>query len=1349
MLLRNIYLTLILWHTAIAITYQDQTLTLDGATAATKTLTENDLLVLKNSHLTIQNYTNIDFVAGIDLSGSSTLTVYPPVTPSPGATVNHRFHVGGKVTLTEGSTFIYNARDFGSANSIPDGTDSVIPDNWDFDIDAGADGIFVDATSKISIAPPELSGFDDSWPRTRASFHVGGHYEAPYNSFMHIEGTLEVVYPHYYPHSRQYLPAVDLGPDKIVPDGLWKKQNLLSGKLDFSTVVQVYADIFEGTDNATIIALDGFHGYAPISTCTINTRYHYESFQDPDVDPGTSNSCNTRINNIILAEGSGTITLPNLLIQNPPPCGTYLFQILYDDTDSFNVSNVGLDRFEILNQDSGKKTKLNVPNIDGGREYIFVSRPAPNLETVKKIPHRYPVTYQKQITVVGYDPLPPPVVTTLTIPGPEETDIYVVSQSPYTNEYGVPAYSDTYYIAWIQPKEDTQTIDLGNGITEYVVRSYDPIPGDTPKPWGVSFGTLTHSIVYSPPPVTTTTITQPNYLEEDIISFFITTDVNGVIITGTTTITSTAPLKPSSEADYTTTIDKGNGDFETDLVSHITTQDSDGKPTTITTTIPLHGPAPPAVTKTVDLGNEVTEYLVISYWTTTNEFGGLITTNSTATYSPPPVTVTATTASDYIESDWISFFITTDEKGDIVTSSTLFNATRDYNLPEAPHTSFGPAPPAVTKTVDLGNEVTEYLVISYWTTTNEFGGLITTNSTATYSPPPVTVTATTASDYIESDWISFFITTDEKGDIVTSSTLFNATRDYNLPEAPHTSFGPAPPAVTKTVDLGNEVTEYLVISYWTTTNEFGGLITTNSTATYSPPPVTVTATTASDYIESDWISFFITTDEKGDIVTSSTLFNATRDYNLPEAPHTSFGPAPPAVTKTVDLGNEVTEYLVISYWTTTNEFGGLITTNSTATYSPPPVTVTATTASDYIESDWISFFITTDEKGDIVTSSTLFNATRDYIDAQAPYTSSSSYSKSKVEESDYTTTIDKGNGDFETDLVSHITTKDSDGKPTTITTTIPLKPSDAGEADYTTTIDKGNGDFETDLVSHITTKDSDGKPTTITTTIPLKPSDAGEADYTTTIDKGNGDFETDLVSHITTKDSNGNPTTIVTTIPLKPSDAGEADYTTTIDKGNGDFETDLVSHITTKDSNGNPTTIVTTIPLKPSDAGEADYTTTIDKGNGDFETDLVSHITTKDSNGNPTTIVTTIPLKPSDAGEADYTTTIDKGNGDFETDLVSHITTKDSDGKPTTIITTVTLTEEPDYTSVFVSDGHTITAVVSHVTTTNDIGQTVTTTVTVMSYDQVGEGVFTSAPAYSQPPVTTTTVSANTATATV
>ncbi|XDT19096.1 Hypothetical protein J6896_00963 [Nakaseomyces glabratus] len=560
--------------------------------------------------------------------------------------------------------------------------------------------------------------------------------------------------------------------------------------------------------------------------------------------------------------------------------------------------------------------------------------------------------------------------------------------------------------------------------------------------------------------------------------------------------------------------------------------------------------------------------------------------------------------------------------------------------------------------------MTNYEVVSYWTTTNEFGGLITTSSTSTYSAPPLTVTATTASDYIESDWISFFITTNDKGDIITDSTLFNATRDYNLPEAPHTSFGPAPPVETHTVVLENNMTNYEVVSYWTTTNEFGGLITTSSTSTYSAPPLTVTATTASDYIESDWISFFITTNDKGDIITDSTLFNATRDYNLPEAPHTSFGPAPPVETHTVVLENNMTNYEVVSYWTTTNEFGGLITTSSTSTYSAPPLTVTATTASDYIESDWISFFITTNDKGDIITDSTLFNATRDYIDAQAPFTSSSSYLKSEVEESDYTTTIDNGNGDFETDLVSHITTKDSDGKPTTITTTIPLKPSDAGEADYTTTI-TSDGHTITEVVSHITTTDSDGNTVTYTTTM-ASFDQVGDGVYTSA-----------------------------------PPYSQPPVVTTTVTEDDGSSKTVVISY-------------------SPSE-GEDGVTRT------------------------GTTTISTITA----SGEADYTTTIDKGNGDFETDLVSHITTKDSDGKPTTIITTVTLTEEPDYTSVFVSDGHTITAVVSHVTTTNDIGQTVTTTVTVMSYDQVGEGVFTSAPAYSQPPVTTTTVSANTATATV
>ncbi|MFC7052609.1 hypothetical protein ACFQI3_07905, partial [Hansschlegelia quercus] len=77
-----------------------------------------------------------------------------------------------------------------------------------------------------------------------------------------------------------------------------------------------------------------------------------------------------------------------------------------------------------------------------------------------------------------------------------------------------------------------------------------------------------------------------------------------------------------------------------------------------------------------------------------------------------------------------------------------------------------------------------------------------------------------------------------------------------------------------------------------------------------------------------------------------------------------------------------------------------------------------------------------------------------------------------------------------------------------------------------TVVTKSNGSVETDIVSHITTTDSNGKPTTMVTTYPSPP--ASGSDYTTVVSNSNGSVETDIVSHITTTDSNGKPTTMVT-----------------------------------------------------------------------------------------------------------------------------------------------------------------------------------------------------------------------------
>ncbi|KAH7599947.1 hypothetical protein J7294_02962 [Nakaseomyces glabratus] len=769
-----------------------------------------------------------------------------------------------------------------------------------------------------------------------------------------------------------------------------------------------------------------------------------------------------------------------------------------------------------------------------------------------------------------------------------------------TRDYKLPEAPHTSFGP--APPVETHTVVLENNMTNYEVVSF----WTTTNEFGGLITTSSTS-TYSAPPLTVTATTASDYVESDWISFFITVDEKGDIVTSSTLFNATRDYK-LPEAPHTSfgpappvethTVVLENNMTNYEVVSYWTTTNEFGglittsststysaPPLTVTATTEIvtsstlfnatrdyklpeaphtsFGPAPPVETHTVVLENNMTNYEVVSFWTTTNEFGGVITTSSTRTYSAPPLTVTATTGEDYVESDWISFFITVDEKGEIVTSSTLFNATRDYKLPEAPHTSFGPAPPVETHTVVLENNMTNYEVVSFWTTTNEFGGVITTSSTRTYSAPPLTVTATTGEDYVESDWISFFITVDEKGEIVTSSTLFNATRDYKLPEAPHTSFGPAPPVETHTVVLENNMTNYEVVSFWTTTNEFGGVITTSSTRTYSAPPLTVTATTGEDYVESDWISFFITVDEKGEIVTSSTLFNATRDYKLPEAPHTSFGPAPPVETHTVVLENNMTNYEVVSFWTTTNEFGGVITTSSTRTYSAPPLTVTATTGEDYVESDWISFFITVDEKGEIVTSSTLFNATRDYIDADAPHTS---FGPAPPVET-HTVVLENNMTNYE--VVSFWTTTNEFGGviTTSSTRTYSAPP-------LTVTATTGEDYVESDWISFFITVDEKGEIVTSSTlfnaTRDYIDAEAQHPTFgtpplpvTSTIEVTEGVTEYVVVSYYTTTNEYGGVITTSTTTTHSPPTVSTIAIET-----DGSHGTEYISYFITTDSDG-------------------------------------------------------------------------------------------------------------------------------------------------------------------------------------
>ena len=244
---------------------------------------------------------------------------------------------------------------------------------------------------------------------------------------------------------------------------------------------------------------------------------------------------------------------------------------------------------------------------------------------------------------------------------------------------------------------------------------------------------------------------------------------------------------------------------------------------------------------------------------------------------------------------------------------------------------------------------------------------------------------------------------------------------------------------------------------------------------------------------------------------------------------------------------------------------------------------------------------------------------------------------------------------------------------------------------FTTTVSKDRL-VEVDIITYYIASDDTGQHVA-TKTITVK---VEEPDYTTTY-TSDGHTITEVVSHITTTDSDRKTVTITTTMAsfaqvdegvfTSPEPYSQPPVvTSTVTEDDGSSKTVVISYFPSEGEDGVTRTGTTTVStITPA---EVDYTTTIDKGNGEFETDLVSHITTKDSNGNPTTIITTIPLKPSDGGEADYT-------------------------------------------SVFVSDGHTITKIVTHVTTSDSLGHTIVLSSTYLTYDRVDDGAVFYSPSVS------------------
>lgn len=166
------------WTNAVAKTYENQEVVLDSTSSGSPTFEDDELMVLNNAKVTLKNYSSIKLPAGISLTGGSTLTI---ITPG-GQSVRNELLINGKVKIDSGSSFVYD----GSKLTYASGPDAVT--NYNFDINTGADGVYVSSDSSMIITLPAL--LKGVATTNTARIHIGGTYQAPNNSPIQILGKL-------------------------------------------------------------------------------------------------------------------------------------------------------------------------------------------------------------------------------------------------------------------------------------------------------------------------------------------------------------------------------------------------------------------------------------------------------------------------------------------------------------------------------------------------------------------------------------------------------------------------------------------------------------------------------------------------------------------------------------------------------------------------------------------------------------------------------------------------------------------------------------------------------------------------------------------------------------------------------------------------------------------------------------------------------------------------------------------------------------------------------------------------------------------------------------------------------
>ncbi|KAL3231212.1 hypothetical protein RNJ44_00851 [Nakaseomyces bracarensis] len=757
------------------------------------------------------------------------------------------------------------------------------------------------------------------------------------------------------------------------------------------------------------------------------------------------------------------------------------------------------------------------------------------------------------------------------------------------------------------PSPTTVRIDHGNNVTEYEVISY----WLTNKENGDEY-TASSSSVYSPPAITTSTLTNKKeyYVEKDVISYFITTNEQREIITDRTvvkssqvaTIHSTLTYPQSDMTVYAvmifsretiTGIDSTHVDWNAGYISYIVT------------------PALRTFTTTNEKG--YTEIDVQSYYVTYEQFHVYVTNTTYQHYTEmineqsSDYTTVVTHTDGSVETDSVHYVNTTDSNG----TTTVVPITSKIEGPGEHYSDY-------TTVVTHTDGSVETDSVHYVNTTDSNGATTVVPITSKIEGPgehysDYTTVVTHTDGSVETDSVHYVNTTDSNG----ATTVVPITSKIEGPGEHYSDY-------TTVVTHTDGSVETDSVHYVNTTDSNGISTVVPITSKIEGPgehysDYTTVVTHTDGSVETDSVHYVNTTDSNG----ISTVVPITSKIEGPGEHYSDY-------TTVVTHTDGSVETDSVHYVNTTDSNGISTVVPITSKIEGPgehysDYTTVVTHTDGSVETDSVHYVNTTDSNG----ATTVVPITSKIEGPGEHY-------------SDYTTVVTHTDGSVETDSVHFVTTIDSAGKPVVFTSTFQIgcsndgdnnggNPSfssssiDRGKDNYTTSMIHSDGSIDTEVAQHVTTRNTaDNIIMTAVTELP-----ASTIENTGYVSNGETIHKEIIISLYT--DSDGHIATFTWTKLYK-----------TLASANS------VSLSSEQQSSTRLSTTSSTNSLKsvtpaniPSSSGTAinnfnDQLTVITT-NGQELTAVVSDVTTTDDNGNPITPTKIVPTTLASSGPISVT----------------------------------------------------------------------------------------------------------------